>query len=126
VTTCPISLTSPSRSSPGSDQFSDYRGQLVSEVESEDGIVLYGEQAGISIEGGAFTEQLRAQLGAAASQADKGFPDKEYLQIENGEPILKRLRRNPDPEGLQKLERMLKDAWHPSTLSTRCPTPTIG
>jgi Tn3 transposase DDE domain len=74
---------------------------------------LWGEQAGISIEGTAFTEQLRAQLEAAANEADKGFPDNEYLQIENGEPLLKRLRRNPDPEGLQTLERLLKERMTP-------------
>ena len=87
----------------GSGQFNDYRGQLFPEAEYEDGIALYGEQAGISIEGMAFTEQLRSQLEAAANQADKGFPENQYLQIENGEPILKRLRRNPDPEGCGRL-----------------------
>jgi TnpA family transposase len=97
----------------GSGQFNDYRGQLVSEAEYENGIALYGEQAGISIEGTAFTEQLRARLEEVANEADKGFPDNEYLQIENGEPILKRLQRNPDPEGLQTLERLLKERMAP-------------
>jgi hypothetical protein len=58
----------------GSGRFDDYRGQLVSEAEYENGIALYGEQAGISIE---------------------------------------RLRRNPDPEGLQTLERLLKERMTP-------------
>lgn len=48
----------------GSGQFSDYRGQLVSEAEYDDGIALYGEQASISIEGGVY----RAIAGAARSR----------------------------------------------------------
>jgi len=36
---------------PGSDQFSDYRKELVSEDEFERGVALYGEQAGIPVEG---------------------------------------------------------------------------
>jgi hypothetical protein len=39
---------------PGSEQFSDYRQELVSEEEYRQGIALYGEQAGIPVEGEAF------------------------------------------------------------------------
>jgi hypothetical protein len=39
---------------PGSDQFSDYRKELVSEDEFERGVALYGEQAGIPEEGPPF------------------------------------------------------------------------
>jgi hypothetical protein len=48
-------------------------------------------------------------LEAAAKLADEGFPDNEHLQIENGEPVLKRMRRKPEPEGLRKLEQQLKE-----------------
>jgi TnpA family transposase len=97
----------------GSRQFSDYRSQLVSEAEYQHGIALYGEQAGIPVESQAFIDQLRARLEAAARKADEGFPDNEYLQIEKGEPVLKRLRRNPDPAGLPQLERLLKEHMAP-------------
>jgi TnpA family transposase len=98
---------------PGSGQFSDYRSQLISEEDYARGVALYGQQAGIPVEGGAFTERLRAQLEAAANQADQGFPDNEHLHIENGVPVLKRLRRRPDPQGLQTLERLLKERMTP-------------
>jgi len=33
-------------------------------------------------------------------RANESFPANEYLRIENGEPVLKRLPRKPEPEGL--------------------------
>jgi len=94
---------------PGSDQFSDYRKELVSEDEFERGVALYGEQAGIPVDGPSFIARLRAQLEAAAKRADDNFPGNEYLRIENGEPVLKRLPRKPEPDGLLRLEQQLAE-----------------
>jgi hypothetical protein len=94
---------------PGSDQFSDYRKELVSEDEFERGVALYGEQAGIPVDGPSFIARLRGQLEAAAKRADDTFPANEYLRIENGEPVLKRLSRKPEPEGLLRLEQQLAE-----------------
>jgi hypothetical protein len=47
-------------------------------------------------------------LEAAAKRADDNFPANEYLRIENGEPVLKRLPRKPEPEGLLRLEQQLR------------------
>ena len=91
----------------GSEQFSDYRQELVSEQEYQQGIALYGEQAGIPVEEQAFVARLRQQLETAAGNADEGFPENEYLRLENGEPVLKRLQRLPDPPGRQALEQLL-------------------
>ena len=92
---------------PGSEQFSDYREELVSEEEYRQGIALYGEQAGIPVEGEAFVVRLRQQLETTAKNTDAGFPENEYLRLENDEPILKRLQRKPDPPGRQELEDLL-------------------
>src|SRR5207249_4853260 len=50
---------------------------------------------------------IRGQLEAAAKRANDNFPANEYLRIENGEPVLKRLQRKPEPEGLSRLEQQL-------------------
>ncbi len=92
---------------PGSDEFSDYRKELVSQEQYDKGVALYGEQAGIPVEGAAFVARLRQQLEGAARSADEGFPENEYLRIENGEPVLKRLQRKPDPPGRPRLEELL-------------------
>jgi hypothetical protein len=72
---------------PGSDQFSDYRTELISEEQYKPGVALYEEQAGIPVDGPSFIARLRAELEAAAKLADEGFPDNEHLQIENAIPL---------------------------------------
>jgi TnpA family transposase len=94
---------------PGSEQYSDYRTELISEEEYRNGVALYGEQAGIPVEGPAFTTRLREQLETAARTADEGFPDNDFLQIENGEPALKRLQRKPEPAGRAHLDQRLTE-----------------
>ena len=97
---------------PDSDQFSDYRNELISEEDYKKGVYLYGEQAGIAVEGKAFVERLRQQLETAATSADEGFLQNEYLRIDNGEPILKRLQRKPEPAGRRELEQLLAQHMH--------------
>jgi hypothetical protein len=94
---------------PSRDHFSDYRRELVSEGEFKREVSLYGEQAGIPVEGRTFIDGLRTQLQAAAKLTDDGFPDNEYLRIENGKPVLKRLQRKPEPDGLLQLEQQLTE-----------------
>lgn len=94
---------------PGSDEFSDYRRELVSEEEYRRDVALYGEQAGIPVAGAAFVRQLRQELETAAEAADGGFLENEHLRIEGGKPVLKRLQRRPDPPGRRKLEQMLAE-----------------
>ena len=59
------------------------------------------------VEGPLFIARLRGQLEAAAKRADDNFPANEYLRIESGEPVLKRLQRNPEPERLPRLEQQI-------------------
>lgn len=92
-----------------SDKYRDYRDQLVSWDDYETGIALFAEQAGIETDAKRFVEHLQKELKAAANKADKGFPDNEYLSIENAEPTLKRLTASPKPSGLESFEGTLKE-----------------
>jgi hypothetical protein len=93
---------------PRSDKYRDYRDQLIPWTEYEQGIALFAEQAGIEADPRAFVNGLEKQLGDAAIKADQGFPANEYLTIENGEPVLKRLTASPAPPGLESFEATLK------------------
>jgi hypothetical protein len=93
---------------PLSDKYRDYRDQLISWAEYDEGIALFAEQAGINPDPKRFVEGLQKQLTQAAAEADQGFPSKEYLTIENGEPVLKRLAAAPAPPGLESFEATLK------------------
>jgi TnpA family transposase len=98
---------------PGSDRYSDFRAQFVSDEEFEQSIESYGQRAGVPINATAFVKTLQDGLHRVALRADAGFPENEYLRIENGEAVLKRLRRKPDPAGLRVFERHLKDRMTP-------------
>ncbi len=91
-----------------SDKYRDYREQLISWAEYEDAIELFAEQAGIHADAKLFVEKLQTELKIAANKADRGFPENEYLAIENGEPTLKRLTASPKPPGLESFEAILK------------------
>jgi len=93
---------------PLGDKYRDYRDQLISWYEYEREIGLYGQQSGIRTNPKLFTAALRRDLENAAIKADKAFPLNEYLSIENGEPVLKRLKAASKPPGLESFEGMLK------------------
>ena len=61
-----------------------------------------------------FVDTLRKKLEQVARKADQGFPQNEYLRIEGGEAILKRLQRKPEPAGLRAFERQLKERMAPA------------
>ena len=93
---------------PLSDKYRDYRDQLISWAEHEEGIALFAEQAGIDSDPKRFVEGLQKELKQAAAKADQGFPSNEYLSIENGEPVLKRLAATQVPPGLESFEATIK------------------
>jgi TnpA family transposase len=59
-------------------------------------------------------QQLQAALRQTAADTDRGYPDNAHLEIENGVPVLKRLKRKPDPDGRARLEQMIKDRLEPT------------
>ena len=97
----------------GSDRYSDFREQFVSEEECYQNLASYAERSGVPTEPKAFIAALQSKLEQAARKADQGYPKNEYLRIEKGEAVLKRLRRNPDPAGLRSFERLLKERMTP-------------
>jgi hypothetical protein len=98
---------------PGSEAYGDYREQLVSWADYHRQVGAFGEQAGVPTDGPAFVAHLKAELAKAARQADDGFPTNEHLTIENGVPVLKRLRAKPDDAGLEIVQRLLRERLTP-------------
>lgn len=100
----------------GSDQFSDYRNQLVSWEEYEASVEAYGREAGISIEPKAFVKELRDRLEATARAIDDSFPENEAVRIENGEPVLRRERKEIPLHKLRTVRRLIIDRLEPVTI----------
>jgi TnpA family transposase len=93
---------------PGSEEYGDYRDQLVSWDEYGRDAAGYAEQAGVPADAPAFVAALKARLAATASATDRGFPDNEHVEIVDGEPVVKRLRAREAADGAAFLERLLK------------------
>lgn len=100
----------------GSDKFSDYRDQFVSDEEYRTSVTRYCEYLGISSQSVVFVAKLREWLAATAARVDAGFPENEQLRIENGEPALSRLVRQPEPEKLRMVTHLLSEQLAPVSI----------
>ena len=98
---------------PGSDDYGDYRGQLVSWDEYHRNVEAYAEQAGITAEPAAFVASLKARLAMVADEVDRAFPANEHVEIIGGRPVIGRLRAKASPDGVDRLERLLKERLAP-------------
>jgi hypothetical protein len=87
----------------GSDQYADYREQLISWEEYAEQLETYGTLVELPTDGKAFVAYLRDWLHARIQQTDEDFPSNQYLSFEKGELILHPLAKQADPEGLALL-----------------------
>lgn len=97
---------------PGSEDYGDYRDQLISQEEYQRNVAAYTEQAGVPADPKAFIASLKARLTEIAATVDRAFPANEHVEIVGGEPVVKRLRAK-EIEGAERLERLLKDRMTP-------------
>ena len=73
----------------------------------------YGAQVGLPVEGRAFVAHLQDYLARVAAETDRGFPNNEFLRIEDGEPVLGRLPRRKEPKDVKALERRIAERIEP-------------
>jgi TnpA family transposase len=97
----------------GSEEYGDYRDQLVSWEEYERDVAGYAEQAGVPADATAFVAALKSRLAATASATDRAFPENEHVELVDGEPVVKRLRAREAADGATLLERLLKPRMTP-------------
>jgi TnpA family transposase len=94
----------------GSEQFADYRSQLMSWAECEPKVAEYCQHLNLPATAEGFVEHLRTRLTEVATSVDQGKPKNQYLEIdEKGEPSLKRLKAKAAPRGLKQLEEALQE-----------------
>jgi len=99
---------------PGSEEYGDYRAQLVTWEEYERDVAGYAEQAGFPADPGAFVAALEARLVKTAGAVDHAFPKNEHVEIVAGEPMVKRLRARDATDGTAFLERLLEARMVPA------------
>ena len=97
---------------PGSEEYGDYRDQLISWEDYRRDVAAYAEQAGVPADAGAFVIGLKARLNETAAAIDRAFPENEHVEIVGGEPVIKRLHAKEDA-GTEHLEHLLKERMAP-------------
>lgn len=94
----------------GSEQFADYRDQLLSWKECEPKLAAYCQQLDFPMTAEGFVDHLRTRLTEVAAEVDRTRPHNHELIItEKGEPVLKKLRAKASPTTLALLEEALHE-----------------
>jgi TnpA family transposase len=92
----------------GSEQFADYRDQLLSWSECEPKVAAYCQQLDLPATAEGLVSHLRTWLTEVAAEVDRTRPENQELMInEKGEPSLKKLKSKAQPAGLLQLEEAL-------------------
>jgi hypothetical protein len=91
----------------GSEQFSDYRTQLSSWEAYAQQVGIYCQQVGIAADPARFTPDLQSKLVETIRATDVAFPTNTALTIHKGEPVLRRLKKQPEPEGFGLIDQLL-------------------
>jgi TnpA family transposase len=92
----------------GSENFADYRNQLLAWSECEPMVAGYCRDLGFESTPQDFVRQLRNWLTETAGEVDRNYPDIGQVVIsENGEPVLKRIVRKDLTVSAVALERNL-------------------
>ncbi len=94
----------------GSEQFADYRDQLLPWSECEPKVAAYCHQLDLPATAEGFVLHLRTWLTEIAAEVDRTRPGNQELMInEKGEPSLKKLKAKAQPAGLLQLEEALHE-----------------
>jgi TnpA family transposase len=93
----------------GSERFSDYRDQLVTWEEYAQHVDTYCQQVGIAANPTQFVHELQTELGHAIRTTDTAFPTNTALTLNDGEPVLRRLKKQPEPVGFAQIDRLLTE-----------------
>jgi TnpA family transposase len=93
----------------GSEQFSDYRDQLVTWEDYAQLAPIYCSRVGISPDPATFVQALQTWLTETIRATDAAFPTNTSLAIQDGEPVLRKLEKQPEPEGFALIDRLLSE-----------------
>lgn len=91
------------------DKYGDYNKYLPSNEEYEAEIGSFCEQAGFSSNTEIFVNHLQSNLEKAIAFTDKSFPDNQSVTIKNGEIILRKIKKKPEPSGFLTIEKLITE-----------------
>ncbi len=94
----------------GSEDYADYREQLLSWSECEPIVAEYCHSLGFANTASEFVAQLKSWLTQTASSVDTAYPDNRQVVInDSGEPVLKRPPKSPESPSVKLLEQAIAE-----------------
>jgi hypothetical protein len=72
-------------------------------------VETYCHQVGITADPVAFVHHLKAQLTETIRSTDAAFPSNAAVMLKDGEPVLRRLEKQPEPEGFALIDRLMRE-----------------
>jgi TnpA family transposase len=93
----------------GSEEFADYRQQLLSWEECQPRLAAYCKALALPVTATGFVQQLQELLTSVTQQVDAAFSESSAFSIDpEGKPHLKRATTRPLPEGFEEFEEAMK------------------
>lgn len=92
-----------------SDQYSDYRDQLIGWDEYEQQAYDYGQMLELSLDPKDFVENLKSSLIETANNVDKNFPNNDGVELHEHEIIIKKSEARIKPAGLDKVDKLITE-----------------
>jgi hypothetical protein len=90
-----------------SDQYSDYREQLIDWEAYQAQVEEYGEMLDVPIDPPAFVEHLKNLLSETASRVDQGFPGNRHVEIIGNELVIRKHAKDDKPIALEQIDGLL-------------------
>jgi TnpA family transposase len=93
----------------GSEQFADYRTQLLPWEQCEPQVAEFCQEVDIPADAHTFVTRLKTRLTEVAAQVDAAFPGNKSIEITaKGEPILKRIKAKAVPASRMALQEAIR------------------
>ena len=101
----------------GSDRYSDYRNELVGELEFNQKLDNYAKTVGLPVNRPKlFVTELQANLKKKILEVDANFKKTSSLRIEKGKPILSKPPKKSEKIQLSQIEELIRSRLDPVTI----------
>jgi TnpA family transposase len=99
-----------------SDQYSDYREQLIDWDTYQAQVADYGAMLDLPTEPAAFVAKLKQRLADTAAGVDHGFPDNEHVDFVGDELVIRKHAKTAKPAALDRIDQQISARLPPKNI----------
>lgn len=97
----------------GSEKYADYRQQLISWEDYETNLTDFCQKVNVPMASVDFIAKTKLEFQQVLSQTNQSFPHNQQVRIINDEVVISKLKKQPIPLGLKKLEEYIAGNLEP-------------